>query len=145
MKRAAYKKWWFIGLCLLAGVILFRHLWLWLPAHRYNSLVESSPLVSALSHGDSKRIGQLASTYHYEYQIFDGGQLRVTSDPHLPTLHIFQQASASTGVLPTSLHDQLRATEPYQTRIASHRYIFFAVSPGGAANKLTYVIYGKVL
>lgn len=141
----ASKRWWFIALTVLTGVILFRHVWLWLPAHRYESLISNTALVHALSSGDSKQVRSLAKAYHYDYQIFQADHLLYSSNSYLPNLRIFQQQAPEPGVIVMSLKNRLQATEPYQTRIASHRYIFFAVSPSGASNQLTYVIYGKVL
>ncbi|HSX07385.1 MAG TPA: hypothetical protein VLG11_00660 [Candidatus Saccharimonadales bacterium] len=144
MRRVVHKRWWFAALSLLVSVVAFRHMWLWLPAHRYQSLISHGDLLSALNAEDDQQVAKLAGKYHYDYQIFRNSQLAYTSSAKLPAVRLFQTPSLARGVIVNPLAERLRATEPYQAHIALHRYIFFAVTPR-TADRLTYIIYGKVL
>ena len=139
------KRAWFWTVFLLVEVIAFRHAWLWLPHQRYEALISQPALTTALTNGDETQLAVLARKLHYDYEIFRGSTMAYASDPQLPGIHIFRQPAVGQDVIVPSLHDQLANTQPYQGQLASHRYIFFAVTPPKAARNVTYVIYRKVL
>jgi len=140
MKRATHRRWWYIAACALIGVVAFRHIWLWMPEHRYMGLISHDDLVSALSAGDSKRVVSLARSYGYDYQVFTNGKLGESSNAWLPKVQLLNQPIPAQGVITTSLKDQLTATKPYEMHVNFHRYVFFATT----AQQYTYVLYGKV-
>ena len=134
-------KWWLTGLVVLLSIIGFRHMWLWLPAHRYDSLINRSDLVAALEVDQPQQLTSLAGKYHFDYQVFKAGRLVQQSRGGWPHIQFVHAPGMSADVIKASLQDRLRVTQPYQLSRDFHRYIFLASSAGD----YTYVIYQKVL
>ncbi len=141
MKSALHKRWWFIVGCALVGIIGFRHVWLWLPEHRYAGFIANDSFVAALKSETPNEIKRLARTYSYDYQIFRNGKLQESSSTSLPSIRLVHQPASAPGVLTTDFKEQLLSSKPYEFTRRLHRYIFF----GSTAGAYTYVVYGKVL
>jgi len=141
MKSALHKRWWFIVGCALVAIIGFRHVWMWLPEHRYASMLQHLDLIAALQNDNPSLFKNLSHRYGYDYQVFTNGHLLEGSRPDLPYLRLVSQPPATPGVLAVKLEEQLAGSNPYQYSHGFHRYIFFSTTAG----QYTYVLYGKVL
>jgi hypothetical protein len=140
MRTGLHKRWWFLAVCLVAGIVAFRHFWVWLPEHRYANMTQQNDLLAALNAADNDQVEVLSHRHGYDYQIFNGDQLIQSSNLKLPQLQLVRQAEPAAGVITASLTDRLQAMRPYQIHIGFHRYIFFAVS----SRHQTYIMYSKV-
>lgn len=140
MKSEMRKRVWLIALCLFAGIVSFRHVWLWLPSHRYHDMINNTTLVGALQKDTPQEFISVARSFRYDYQIFKNSKLMESSASMLPTVHLLQPPARAPGVLKSGLQEQLLASRPYEFGRGLHRYIFFSSTAG----QYTYVVYGKV-